>query len=95
MTAAQTALENSTQLWIDWYNSSLQLSQTYLNTHTLLKNALELMKNATSTPILHYILTASLQKGNDSLLFYRFIYELKLGRGFADCLVVVETINGQ
>jgi hypothetical protein len=94
MAAAHDALENSTQLWIDWYNETLQLSQTYLNSRTLIKKATAFMKNATGSAKIHYIFTGTTQRGNDSLLLYRFIYELSLGGGFADCLVVVEMTKG-
>jgi hypothetical protein len=39
MTAAQDALKNTTQLWIDWYGASLRATQTYLNSRSLAKAA--------------------------------------------------------
>ena len=81
-------------MWIDWYNSSLISNKTYLNKNSLIKNALKLMNlTVKSTPL--YIFTSSKQKGNVSLLFYRFTYELSLFGGYVDCLVIVETIDAQ
>lgn len=81
-------------MWINWYNYSLISNKTYLNKNSLIKNALKLMDlTVKATP--QYIFTSSLEKANASLLFYRFTYEISLFGGFVDCLVLVETINGQ
>ena len=94
MAAAHHALENSTQLWLDWYNYTLQLSHTILNGRALVKQASNLMSVATASSKIHYILRGSMGRGNDTLLLYRFIYELSSGSGFVDCLVVVEVVDG-
>lgn len=94
MAAAHHALENSTELWLEWYNYTLQLSRTFLNSRALARQAANLMSTATGSSKIHYIFTGSVARANDTLLLYRFIYELSSGGGFADCLVVVEMANG-
>lgn len=87
-------LQNQKMMWIDWYNYSLISNKTYMNKNSLIKNALNLMNlTVKSTP--QYIFTSHKQKGNVSLLFYRFTYQLSLVRGYVDCLVLVETIDGK
>ncbi len=75
-------------MWIEWYNSSLISNKTYLNKNTLVSNALKLM-NLTIKATPQYIFTSSKEKGNTSLLLYRFTFEITLFGGFVDCLVLV------
>lgn len=93
MAAAQDALKNSTELWVDWYSATLREEQTYLNSRSLAKTASEFMRNVSSTSKIHYIFTGRVQGSKESILLYRFVYELSSGGGFADCLVGVEMLE--
>jgi hypothetical protein len=55
------------------------------------------MRNVTASSKIHYIFTgtAGPTPTKDPILLYRFVYELSLGGGFADCLVGVEMLDGK
>lgn len=95
MAAAQDALKNSSQLWVDWYSATLREKQTYLNSRSLAKTASDFMRNVTASSKIHYIFTGTAQVGKETILLYRFVYELTSGGGFADCLVGVEMLEGR
>lgn len=95
MTAAQDALRNSSQLWVDWYSATLREAKTYLNSRSLARTASDFMRNVTASSKIHYIFTGTAQGTKESILLYRFVYELSSGGGFADCLVGVEMLEGK